>query len=109
FDATPAFIDSINADTDVDLVMHVGDIHSGKQYCTAEYDLAIFNLWTAFHSPLVYTPGDNEWSDCHKKAEGGGLYDSTTDPPRSTTSATRTAISSITRAEIPSRTSSSFD
>jgi hypothetical protein len=22
----------------------------------------------------VYTPGDNEWSDCHKVGEGGGLY-----------------------------------
>jgi len=77
-EATPAFIDSINADTDVDLVLHVGDIHSGKSYCTADYDLSIFNLWTAFHSPLVYTPGDNEWSDCHKVAEGGGLYNATT-------------------------------
>src|SRR5919201_1982661 len=78
FNATPAFIDSINADTTVDLVMHVGDIHSGKQYCTAAYDGSIFDLWTAFHSPLVYTPGDNEWTDCHKKAEGGGLYNATT-------------------------------
>jgi hypothetical protein len=23
----------------------------------------------------VYTPGDNEWADCHKKKEGGGTYD----------------------------------
>src|SRR2546423_8610079 len=69
FQATPAFIDSINADSAVDLVMHVGDIHSGKQYCTEEYDVSIFNMWTAFHSPLVYTPGDNEWSDCHKVAQ----------------------------------------
>src|SRR5262245_57351454 len=35
--ATPAFIANINADPDVQLVMHVGDIHSGKQYCTAAY------------------------------------------------------------------------
>ena len=78
FQATPAFIDSINADTEVDLVMHVGDIHSGKQYCTQEYDLSIFNVWTAFNSPLVYTPGDNEWSDCHKVAQGGGKYNTGT-------------------------------
>ena len=76
--ATPGFIDSINADTAVDLVMHVGDIHSGKQYCTLNYDFSIFTLWTAFHSPLVYTPGDNEWSDCHKVAQGGGAYNKTT-------------------------------
>jgi hypothetical protein len=74
FDATPAFIDSINADPDVDLVIHVGDIHSGKQYCTEAYDRSIYSLWTQFRDPLVYTPGDNEWSDCHKKAQGGGAY-----------------------------------
>src|SRR5206468_6391244 len=78
FQATPAFIDSINADSEVALVMHVGDIHSGKEYCTAAYDYGIFNMWTAFHSPLVYTPGDNEWSDCHKVAQGGGAYNATT-------------------------------
>jgi hypothetical protein len=76
--ATPAFIASINADTAVDLVLHVGDIHSGKQYCTAEYDLAVYDLWAAFQSPLVYTPGDNEWTDCNKVGEGGGAYNKTT-------------------------------
>jgi hypothetical protein len=74
-DATPAFIDSINSDPKVDLVLHVGDIHSGKQYCTEAYDRSIFDLWTRFKDPLVYTPGDNEWTDCHKVAEGGGAYD----------------------------------
>jgi hypothetical protein len=24
---------------------------------------------------LVYTPGDNEWSDCHKPGEGGNVKD----------------------------------
>jgi hypothetical protein len=32
--ATPGFIDTINKDPDVSLVFHVGDIHSGKQYCS---------------------------------------------------------------------------
>jgi hypothetical protein len=73
--ATPAFIDSINADPDVSLVLNVGDIHSGKQFCTEAYDRSVFDLWTRFQDPLVYTPGDNEWTDCHKKAQGGGLYD----------------------------------
>jgi len=76
--ATPAFIDSINADRDVDLVMHVGDIHSGKQFCTQAYDQAVYDLWTRFAAPLVYTPGDNETTDCNKKAEGGGAYDPAT-------------------------------
>jgi hypothetical protein len=78
FDATPAFIDSINADPNVGLVLHIGDIHSGKQYCTQAYDQSIFDQWKRFADPLVYTPGDNEWTDCHKPAEGGGTYNGST-------------------------------
>jgi hypothetical protein len=78
FDATPAFIDSVNADPDVSTVIHVGDIHSGKQYCTEAYDRSIPALWTHYADPLVYTPGDNEWTDCHKAGEGGGTYDPST-------------------------------
>jgi calcineurin-like phosphoesterase family protein len=76
--ATPAFIDSINADPDVSLVLNVGDIHSGSQFCTQAYDQRIFDLWTRFQDPLVYTPGDNEWADCHKKKQGGGEYNAAT-------------------------------
>jgi hypothetical protein len=77
-DSTPAFIASINADPAVQMVLHVGDIHSGKQYCTAAYDTAVRDLWQAFADPLVYTPGDNEWADCHKPGEGGGVFNSAT-------------------------------
>jgi hypothetical protein len=76
--ATPAFIDTVNADPRVSTVVHVGDIHSGKQYCTEAYDRQIAGLWSHFADPMVYTPGDNEWTDCHKKAEGGGVYNPTT-------------------------------
>jgi hypothetical protein len=76
--AAPAFIDAIDADAAVSYVIHVGDIHSGKQYCTEAYDLAIFDLFQRFTVPLVYTPGDNEWADCHKVAQGGGKYNATT-------------------------------
>jgi len=77
-DATPAFIDAVNADPDVSTVVHVGDIHSGKQFCTAAYDQQIAGLWSHFADPMVYTPGDNEWTDCHKAAEGGGTYNKAT-------------------------------
>jgi hypothetical protein len=76
--ALPGFVDSVNADRDVRLVLHVGDIHSGKQFCTQAYDQFVFDSWTRFVDPLVYTPGDNEWTDCHKKAEGGGSYNPAT-------------------------------
>jgi len=76
--ATPAFVDSVNADPDVSTVLHVGDIHSGKQFCTQAYDQTVFDLWTRYEDPVVYTPGDNEWTDCHKVGEGGGLYNPAT-------------------------------
>jgi hypothetical protein len=77
-DATPAFIRAVNADKAVSAVLHVGDIHSGSQYCTQAYDQQIAGLWASFAEPLVYTPGDNEWADCHKKKEGGGAYNAAT-------------------------------
>jgi hypothetical protein len=80
FEATPAFIRSVNADPKVRLVLHVGDIHSGKQYCTQAYDQSIYDLWSDYKDPLVYTPGDNEWTDCHKSGEGGNVTDSHGDP-----------------------------
>ena len=74
----PRLIEQINDDPAVSLVIHVGDIHSGKQFCTQAYDQSIFDLWKAYDDPLVYTPGDNETTDCHKKAEGGGAYNPAT-------------------------------
>lgn len=78
FNGTPAFIQNVNSDPDVGLVLHVGDIHSGSQQCTQTYDQAVFDMWTAYQDPLVYTPGDNEWSDCHKTKQFGGTYNPTT-------------------------------
>ena len=75
---TPQFIAAVNADPDVSGVLDVGDIHSGKSFCTVDYDNQIASLWSTFQDPLVYTPGDNEWSDCHKTGEGGGKYNTTT-------------------------------
>lgn len=75
FAATPAFIETINADPDVSTVLHVGDIHSGKQLCSRAYDQSIYDMWTAFRMPLIYTPGDNEWSDCQKAGQIGGERD----------------------------------
>jgi len=77
-DATPAFVQAVNADPAVSTVLHVGDIHSGSQFCTQSYDQQVADLWAGFADPLVYTPGDNEWTDCHKKKEGGGVFNPAT-------------------------------
>ncbi|MEJ5999321.1 metallophosphoesterase family protein [Paucibacter soli] len=72
------FLKALSSDADISLVLHVGDIHSGKQYCTEAYDQAIANDWKTLGKPMVYTPGDNEWADCHKVKQGGGSYNAAT-------------------------------
>lgn len=72
---------SVNADARVSLVMHVGDIHSGSMGCTSAdilppiatsnpgWNQKVYFQFQQFNAPVVYTPGDNEWSDCHKSKE----------------------------------------
>jgi hypothetical protein len=59
--------------------MFVGDIHSGSGYCTQAYNQMIVDFWSELRDPLVYTPGDNEWTDCQKSKEGGGVKNSAGD------------------------------
>jgi hypothetical protein len=70
----PLLINSINSDPDVRLVLHVGDIHSGSMPCSAAWNKGIFDLFQQFQDPLVYTPGDNEWTDCQKPKESSSGY-----------------------------------
>lgn len=51
--------------------VHVGDIKSSKTPCSDEYFNKIYNYFEAFKKPLIYTPGDNEWTDCDGQAAGG--------------------------------------
>jgi hypothetical protein len=76
FKKYPSYIAAINSDKDVSMVLHTGDIHSGKQYCTEDYNRSIFNLFQSFETPLIFAPGDNEWIDCQKPKQGGGTSNS---------------------------------
>jgi hypothetical protein len=67
----PAFINGINADPDVALVTHLGDIKSGSTTCDDQRFAIIRSDFDGFEDPLVYTPGDNEWTDCHRANNGG--------------------------------------
>jgi hypothetical protein len=53
-------------------VVHDGDIKGGQQ-CTDELFEDRLQLFQSSEHPLIYTPGDNEWTDCH--SEGMGRYD----------------------------------
>ena len=67
----PSRIADINANRDLDFVAHVGDIKNGSSACTDEYFARIRAAFDTFEHPLVYTPGDNEWVDCHRENNGG--------------------------------------
>ena len=54
-------------------LVHVGDVKSGNAPCTARGLGHMADLFKAQPVPVVYTPGDNEWTDCHR--EGAGNYD----------------------------------
>ena len=66
----PSRISDLNADRDLDFVAHVGDIKNGSSACTDEYFARIRTAFDTFEHPLVYTPGDNEWVDCHRENNG---------------------------------------
>ena len=48
----------------VAFTIHVGDIGSGRKACTDEFYARTRREFDAHRHPLVYTPGDNEWTDC---------------------------------------------
>jgi Calcineurin-like phosphoesterase len=71
----PSLLALINGDPKVDVVVHVGDIKAGSNApCTNEYMDSVRTLFDGFQDPLVYTPGDNEWTDCHAAGKNNGLY-----------------------------------
>ncbi len=68
-----ADIAQINADPAVRRVIHLGDIKNGSSRCDDEYLRARLADFETFDDPLAYTPGDNEWTDCHRANNGGYL------------------------------------
>ncbi|WP_207345149.1 PKD domain-containing protein [Arthrobacter sp. E3] len=65
----PQRIGQINADPDVQMVGHLGDI-GGPPNCSDSYYSTIKSNFDLFSDPLLYTPGDNEWSDCSDASVG---------------------------------------
>jgi hypothetical protein len=51
--------------------IHVGDIKSGSSPCSDESFQKIAGYFATHEHPLIYTPGDNEWTDCHRERAGG--------------------------------------
>lgn len=63
-------VDDINADNQIKFVLHAGDIKTGSSLCSDELFLDRYSRFQRFEAPFVLTPGDNEWTDCHRANNG---------------------------------------
>jgi hypothetical protein len=66
--AFQGFLNAMSADSRFSLVVHLGDIKSGSTACTDAYIKGIRDAVDSYSGAFVYTPGDNEWTDCHRNA-----------------------------------------
>jgi len=64
-----AVIDSINA-SDVSFSIFDGDFKDGSSRCDDALYAKTWQMFNRMHQPLVYVPGDNEWTDCHRNNNG---------------------------------------
>ena len=62
-------IERIN-DLDPAFSVYVGDIKGGSSPCSDELFQAMRSVFDRHVNPLIYTPGDNEWTDCWREPAG---------------------------------------
>jgi hypothetical protein len=48
----------------------IGDTKSGSTPCSDEYNQKVKSYFNQFNAPLIYSIGDNEWTDCHRPLAG---------------------------------------
>ncbi|MGL4177647.1 MAG: metallophosphoesterase [Dermatophilaceae bacterium] len=66
----PALVDDVNRDRKVRIVLHAGDVKSGSESCGDALLSDSLAAYERFADPFVLTPGDNEWTDCHRTSAG---------------------------------------
>ncbi len=67
--ALDRLIDRINA-AEPAFTIHVGDTKSGSSPCTDAMARRGKAHFDRFAGAVIYTPGDNEWTDCHRDSAG---------------------------------------
>lgn len=72
YGAYRSLIDKINQESPA-FSVHVGDFKSGSTQCSDEEFANQLEHFKRFTGALIYTPGDNEWTDCHRS--NNGQYD----------------------------------
>ena len=60
----------INKDHSIKWVLHAGDIKGGSSNCSDQMFYDRLNRYNDFKRPFILTPGDNEWTDCHRVNAG---------------------------------------
>ena len=68
----PRLIADMNA-SDIAFSIYDGDIKDGSSKCTDDVYADAAKMFNTLKKPTVYIPGDNEWTDCHRKS--CGAYD----------------------------------
>ncbi len=63
-------IGEINASRNVKLVVHNGDVKQGSERCDDAVLIKRFNQLQQITPPVMITPGDNDWTDCHRTNNG---------------------------------------
>ena len=66
----PAVLQSINQ-SDIAFSVYDGDIKDGSSKCTDDVYTKALAMFGSMQKPVVYIPGDNEWTDCHRSNNGG--------------------------------------
>lgn len=66
----PAVLQSINQ-SDILFSLYDGDIKDGSSKCTDDVYVDTLKMFNSMTRPVVYVPGDNEWTDCHRSNNGG--------------------------------------
>lgn len=69
-DNLPRLIDEMDH-AGLAFTIHDGDIKNGSSECSDAVLTDIRDVFAKARTPLVFVPGDNEWTDCHRKNNGG--------------------------------------
>jgi hypothetical protein len=60
-------LDELNQQKQLKFVVHIGDV-KGAQACTDEFFQSMKDKFNSSTNPFIYTPGDNDWTDCAQQA-----------------------------------------
>ncbi len=66
-------IRQINSSRSVQFVLHSGDVKQGAERCDDAVLQRRFDQFQRLARPFIVTPGDNDWTDCHRANNGAYL------------------------------------